>query len=215
MINITLPASAPLRACSTCKRSLALPKFLGEGISPPLFKLCDECRAKGREANNRRKEKRSQQAKEYYQLYKEKVSNRNKEYRKNNKEKLKEYESNPVRRAKNAQHLKQKRKEDPCRFIFYSAKKRAKESNLPFEITKEDIQNIYPIDDKCPILGIDLYVSDNNSTDHSPTLDKVIPEKGYIKNNIVVVSYRANRIKNDASLEEIEKLYNFLKNRSI
>ena len=37
------------------------------------------------------------------------------------------------------------------------------------------------------------------------------PNKGYVKGNIIVVSMRANRIKTDATIDEIKKLQIFMR----
>lgn len=44
----------------------------------------------------------------------------------------------------------------------------------------------------------------------SPSLDRVNIDKGYIKGNIAVISNRANRIKSDATIEEIKALYEYM-----
>lgn len=92
----------------------------------------------------------------------------------------------------------------PATTIWHGAKARAKEKGILFEITPEDIV----VPDKCPILGIELFISEKGvgRTDNSPSLDRIIPSLGYVKGNIAVISQRANRIKNDATLEEITKL---------
>lgn len=92
--------------------------------------------------------------------------------------------------------------------LLRAAKNRAKRDNLSFNLTVEDIV----IPERCPILGIELKFSVGKQTDNSPTLDKVIPEKGYIKGNVWIISNRANRIKNDATLKELELLVFALKN---
>lgn len=96
--------------------------------------------------------------------------------------------------------------------LLHQAKLRAKKQNVPFELTIDDI--IIP--SHCPILDIELYVSDTGKgpTDNSPTLDKIVPHLGYVKGNVMIISHRANSIKRDATLEEIEKLYLWLKNLS-
>lgn len=43
-----------------------------------------------------------------------------------------------------------------------------------------------------------------------PTLDRIIPNKGYVKGNIQIISQRANVIKNDASAEEIMKVAKYM-----
>ena len=40
-------------------------------------------------------------------------------------------------------------------------------------------------------------------TDHSPTLDRIIPKLGYIKGNVQVVSALANRIMSDATVNQV------------
>ena len=45
--------------------------------------------------------------------------------------------------------------------------------------------------------------------DNSPTIDRIVPELGYVKGNVVVVSAKANRIKNDATITEILSVYNY------
>lgn len=66
----------------------------------------------------------------------------------------------------------------------------------------------------CPILGLELDWSEKQlggRTDNSPSLDKVIPERGYINGNVVIMSWRANRIKNDGTWEEHQKIADFTK----
>lgn len=92
------------------------------------------------------------------------------------------------------------------KILYFSAKTRAKKKNLPFTITLKDIF----IPPYCPILGIPLLCCGPLS-DYSPSLDRIIPKYGYIKNNIIVVSLRANRIKSDATIDELKKIYEFYK----
>lgn len=91
--------------------------------------------------------------------------------------------------------------------MLHNAKGRARRNNLPFNLEEADIV----IPDYCPILGIKL---ESQSKQHagSPTLDKIVPELGYVKGNVQVISHRANLIKSDASIEELEKVIEFLKN---
>lgn len=98
--------------------------------------------------------------------------------------------------------------------MFIAAKARALKEGIPFSIEEEDIV----IPKKCPILNIPLNLKipergdrGNNIRNYdSPSLDKIIPSLGYVKDNIWVISYRANTIKNNCTFEEIEKLYKSL-----
>jgi hypothetical protein len=94
----------------------------------------------------------------------------------------------------------------PEKKIFMNLKGRAKAKNIIFDLTLEDIV----IPDVCPILKIPLIPF--SASDNSPSVDRLIPELGYIKGNINIISNRANRIKSDASLNEIKAIYDWLKN---
>ena len=85
--------------------------------------------------------------------------------------------------------------------MLRSAKARALKFNLDFNIDLDDI--VLP--KVCPLLNIPLSINSSNK-DYSYSLDKIDPKKGYVKGNVWVISFRANKIKNDASLSELELL---------
>jgi hypothetical protein len=88
------------------------------------------------------------------------------------------------------------------------AKSRAKQNNIPFNLELTDIV----IPETCPLLGIPIEIQPKKGYHpNSPSLDKIIPEKGYIKGNVWVISNRANTLKNDATLQELELLVENLK----
>jgi hypothetical protein len=92
--------------------------------------------------------------------------------------------------------------------LLMAAKTRAKAAGLAFNISLEDI--IIP--ERCPLLGVKLNVGGNHRFT-PPSLDRVDPSKGYVQGNIWVVSTRANTIKNDATLEELEMITKALGHR--
>ena len=59
-----------------------------------------------------------------------------------------------------------------------------------------------------PVLGIPINISlgRGRRQPDSPSLDKFYPEKGYVKGNIQVISWRANRIKSDGTSDEWIKI---------
>ena len=93
--------------------------------------------------------------------------------------------------------------------MWYSAKRRAHLKGLPFSIELSDIK--IPL--HCPVLGIKLHTNNGFSKDDSPSLDKIVPENGYVKGNILVISMKANQIKTNASLKELGAVYNFYKDK--
>jgi hypothetical protein len=45
--------------------------------------------------------------------------------------------------------------------------------------------------------------------DHCPSVDRIDNSRGYTHDNIVIVSFKANRLKSNASIEELQRLANF------
>lgn len=110
---------------------------------------------------------------------------------------------------KHQQHLSKVRKtwrdSDPGYNMFANARNRAKRDGLPFTITREDIV----IPEFCPALGVKLEAGSKLHQPNSPSLDKIVPEKGYVPGNIVVVSFLANSIKRDATVEQLCRVAEF------
>ena len=86
------------------------------------------------------------------------------------------------------------------------AKRRADKKNLPFNISSADLY----IPDICPVLGIRIQIGKTAPIDSSPSLDRKDGNKGYVKGNVFVISNRANRIKNDATKEELKRVYDYM-----
>jgi hypothetical protein len=82
-----------------------------------------------------------------------------------------------------------------------NAKKRSKESGLEFSITRDDVFSVFP--DSCPLLGVRFEFSKGKTTSASPSLDRKDPSIGYTKENVWVICAKANRIKTNATREEI------------
>lgn len=91
---------------------------------------------------------------------------------------------------------------NPVRSLYHGAKARAKKYNYPFNIKEEDLV----VPKHCPVLGIPLFHSERTCTDNSPSIDKIVPELGYVKGNIQIISHRANTIKSNATSEELRKV---------
>tara|TARA_R100000005_G_C4916503_1_gene151765 strand:- start:58 stop:705 length:648 start_codon:yes stop_codon:yes gene_type:complete len=74
------------------------------------------------------------------------------------------------------------------------------------DLTLEEFRNIWPKDDKCPILGytMKLYPIEERGEwkggrhyPYTPTIDHVDPRQPLSKDNFWVISWRANEIKSD------------------
>ena len=92
-------------------------------------------------------------------------------------------------------------------YYLYRIKDKARKSNLPFNLDISD----FSIPEICPVLHIPLFRGVGKATGNSPSIDRIIPSKGYVKGNTKIISYRANSIKNDATLEELKKVLAYMK----
>lgn len=110
----------------------------------------------------------------------------------------------PSFRKKRKEYSKKYRKDNPEKRMIVGARQRAKAKGLPFDITYKDIQ----IPKFCPILKVKLEVG----TANAPSLDRKVPELGYVKDNIWVISRKANAMKQDASEKELKEFASWVKN---
>jgi hypothetical protein len=124
----------------------------------------------------------------------------------NTKEKSQKY------RDENREHFKALKRDSYKRNIvshmIRAARARAKKFGWEFNLDKTDI--IIP--DKCPILGIPIIVS-HEDKDFGPSIDRIDNNKGYVKDNVIVISYRANRIKRDGDNSDRQKVAEFYRNQ--
>lgn len=92
--------------------------------------------------------------------------------------------------------------------IYNQLKQSAKKRNIPFELTILDLYDLsYPV--TCPILGIPLKYNRGKAEDNSYSIDRKDNAVGYTKENIVVISLKANKLKSNATNEELKKLSEF------
>lgn len=110
-------------------------------------------------------------------------------------------------RVKTNKYKRELMRKNPVGYMLQRIRSRAKISGISFSLLKEDIV----IPTHCPILGIPLQINDTTVGPGSPSLDRIVPEIGYVKGNVAVISHRANSIKNNASIEELEKVITWLK----
>lgn len=102
-----------------------------------------------------------------------------------------------------------KYRSDIAKRLYHQAKKRAKTRGVLFTITTEDIV----VPETCPALGIELNVGSGHACDNSPSIDEINHGEGYTKENIIVVSHKANTMKSNATISElaaVAKFYNSL-----
>lgn len=96
--------------------------------------------------------------------------------------------------------------------MVYHANARARRAGLPYNLTVDALD--WP--EFCPVFGVRLdYTTPRNGKYRSdgPSLDRIVPQLGYVIGNVQVISFRANLIKGNASPEELMKLALFCQKR--
>lgn len=91
--------------------------------------------------------------------------------------------------------------------LLKQARGNAKRRKITFSITLSDIC----VPKLCPVFGKPLVW--DGPTEWRPSLDRIRNNRGYVKGNVIVISYRANRLKADASLAELRALADFFSPR--
>jgi hypothetical protein len=84
------------------------------------------------------------------------------------------------------------------------ARRRSWRGGLPFDLDISDVQ----APQFCPVLGLELAVGGRAS--NSPSLDRTDNSRGYVKGNVQVISWRANMLKRDATIDEVRQLLAYM-----
>jgi hypothetical protein len=84
--------------------------------------------------------------------------------------------------------------------------KRGNKRKLRSELSIEYYKSL--IVDTCPLLGVRLTYENfkGNAPSNYATLDRIDPNKGYVEGNVQIVSFRANTLKSNATLEELKMI---------
>lgn len=178
------------------------------------YSFCVKCRSEQhkvwREANwerytsyqngyrEERAKEKAQYLKKYYREHKEEHAEKAKVYRKEHREEIAE---------KKAVWTKNDRKVSLVKHLLVQARNRAKKKGVPFSISKDDIE----IPTHCPVFGVEMHIAEGKAAPNSPSLDRIVPELGYVPGNVAVISHRANMLKSNATIAELEAVVEWMK----
>lgn len=97
------------------------------------------------------------------------------------------------------------------RKLLIGARATAKRHGIAFNIDISDVV----IPEICPVLGtrLDRYAPPRSH--NLPSLDRIDSSRGYVKGNVCVISWRANRVKDNASLAELRALVRYVSQKSL
>lgn len=78
---------------------------------------------------------------------------------------------------------------------------KCEKNSIEFGFTLDDLA---PFPLKCPVLGLDIdyFKKGHGGSNFSPSIDRMTPEDGYVAGNVRIISQKANRLKQDSSVEE-------------
>lgn len=85
----------------------------------------------------------------------------------------------------------QRRHARPHEPLYGSAMRRARNAGLPFELTLADVKEIIA-DWTCVYCGTQVGSFHGSPRPTSATLDRLFPEKGYTRSNVVLACHRCN-----------------------
>jgi hypothetical protein len=89
------------------------------------------------------------------------------------------------------------------------AKDRAKKQNLPIDLDLNFLESI--MTEECPVFKIKfIWGQSNGKHPYRPSLDRIIPELGYIKHNVIFISLKANMIKQEVTEKELYAVADWL-----
>jgi hypothetical protein len=93
---------------------------------------------------------------------------------------------------------------NPEKLLLTRARGRARQLGLEFDLAVDDLR---PLPSVCPALGIPLTPPGGGGA--SLSIDRIDNTRGYVRGNVVIVSLRANRLKNNATVDELVKIARF------
>jgi len=97
---------------------------------------------------------------------------------------------------------------NPLQHMLSTAKQRARKADIEFALTLADFEDIPT---HCPVFGFELkYGGRGTRAPNSASLDRIDSSMGYVPGNVQIISWRANDLKGDATVEELQRLLAYL-----
>lgn len=97
------------------------------------------------------------------------------------------------------------REKNYIKYMVARIKQRAKVRGLEMTLTETDI----PIPEFCPVLGVKLVLSGDRWA--LPSIDRLDNSRGYVPGNVRVISRKANALKSDATIAELEAVLAYMR----
>lgn len=202
-----------MKTCSRCGETKPLEEFVKDNRRKDGHAtICKECRRK-------KDRERYQQLKED-EAFMEKHREHGRKYKERHKDKVDAYNAEYRMRPEVCEHKRewhQNRQqtlslEKLFKDMVHRCKTRAREKGFPCTITWKDLESLYV--ENCPLLEIPLNWSScsEGRNEYTPSVDKIVPELGYVPGNIRIISNLANMMKSYANKEQLLTFAKNIKN---
>jgi bacterioferritin-associated ferredoxin len=197
--------TALTKQCSKCHEELLRSEFgKNKQNKDGLHSQCRKCaNTAGKKWKEENSEKNKEMHRKYYRKNREKI-----------RQKAKESYANGVGQQwyqNNKERILSARKglEGTILGMFRAARSRAKKDNIPFDLTIEYLHAIAT--ENCPVTNKPMdWDKEESSSLNRPSLDKIIPELGYVQGNVAIISYRMNTKKNNLLEAELIQLLQYI-----
>lgn len=123
-----------------------------------------------------------------------------------------------IKQRRDTDEFKDKRRDYYCKTwatqLFQGCKKNSKEKKLQFNITKEYILELFEKQKgMCYWFGIEMVPSKNSKDPQQPTVDRLVPDLGYVKDNVVLTCFAANMGRNTTSEKRFREFVNLMQQK--
>ena len=115
---------------------------------------------------------------------------------------------NDCKMCRRNNYLKRKNK-NPLHTYWIAKRSECKQKGISFNLTEDYLKDIWT--NSCPVFGTPMVIGTGSRGDgYNSHLDRIDPEKGYVIGNVAWISGRANRIKYNASAEDLRKIADWM-----
>ena len=100
--------------------------------------------------------------------------------------------------------IKEHYRKHPAAELLRRAKRRAIRKGLAFSLTLADI---FPLPKFCPVFGTRFSIGGPRAY----SLDRINNSRGYVPGNVIVISYLANRLKNNGTADQHQRIADWMR----
>lgn len=110
-------------------------------------------------------------------------------------------QESPEARAGRSAYIRAWQKDNPLKVQFWDRRRCAKEKGLEFTITLEDLEAIWPEDNRCPVCGV-IFTREHKSAANG-SIDRIDNTRGYVPGNVHIVCVGCNGTKSDLTIRQL------------